>query len=203
MSKFKTGVLLERFMHENHHTTKSYRQPLTAEQAQNKGVVGTNYIQEVTPKVVANAVRIVIRICKIFFQTGLFIIVNNGFEQFLHACRCSSYLKDHPNMSQGTFQNIPRNVPTRPKKRSNTLIANGLHRHSTGRNCKVNDDILIRSGGASSVLPHPLSLACDRCSSLSLNDLATQNSRYTHRLKPHRLCMRLARRGRLTSHRTR
>lgn len=79
-------------MHENHHTTKSCRQPLTAEQAQNKGVVGANYIQEVTPKVVANAVRIVIRICKIFFQTGLFIIVNNGFEQFLHACRCSSRL---------------------------------------------------------------------------------------------------------------
>lgn len=50
------------------------------------------YIQEVTPKVVANAVRIVIRICKIFFQTGLFIIVNNGFEQFLHTCRCSSRL---------------------------------------------------------------------------------------------------------------
>ena len=174
-------MLLKRFKYKSHYTTKSYRQPLTAEQAQNKGVVSTNYIQEVTPKVVANAVRIVIRICKIFFQTGLFIIVNNGFEQFLHTCRRTS----HPN------------------KRSNTLIANGLHRHSTSRNCKVNDDILIRSGGDSSVLPHPLSLACDRCSSLSLNDLATQNSRYTHRLKPHRLCMRLARRGRLTSHRTR
>ena len=168
-------------MYENRHTTKPYRQPLTAEQAQNKGVVGTDYIQEVTPKVVANAVRIVIRICKIFFQTGLFIIVNNGFEQFLHACRCSS----HPN------------------KRSNTLITNGLHRHSTGRNCKVIDDILIRSGGASSVLPHPLSLGCDRCSSLSINYLATQNGHYTHRLKPHRLRMRLARRGRLTSHGTR
>lgn len=167
--------------YEIHHTTKSCRQPLTAEQAQNKGVVGTNYIQEVTPKVVANAVRIVIRICKIFFQTGLFIIVNNGFKQFLHTCRRTSH----------------------HMKRPTTLITNGLHRHSTGRNCKVNDDILIRSGGASSVLPHPLSLACDRCSSLSLNDLATQNSRYTHRLKPHRLCMRLARRGRLTSHRTR
>lgn len=95
--------------------------------------MGTNYIQEVTPKVVANAVRIVIRICKIFFQTGLFIIVNNGFEQFLHTCRRTS----------------------RHTKRPNTLIANGLHRHITGRNCKVNDDILIRSGGASSVLPPP------------------------------------------------
>ena len=90
-------------MHENHHTTKSYRQPLTAEQAQNKGVVGTNYIQEVTPKVVANAVRIVIRICKIFFQTGLFIIVNKGFEQFLQACRCSSRHMKRSNMSQETF----------------------------------------------------------------------------------------------------
>lgn len=79
-------------MYENRHTTKPYRQPLTAEQAQNEGVVGTNYIQEVTPKVVANAVRIVIRICKIFFQTGLFIIVNNGFEQFLHTCRRTSHL---------------------------------------------------------------------------------------------------------------
>ena len=168
-------------MYENRHTTKSYRQPLTAEQAQSEGVVGTDYIQEVTPKVVANAVRIVIRICKIFFQTGLFIIVNNGFEQFLHACRCTSHHKE----------------------RSNTLIANGLHRHSIARNCKVIDDILIRSGGASSVLPHPLSFGCDRCSSLSINYLATQNGHYTHRLKPHRLRMRLARRSRLTSHRTR
>lgn len=168
-------------MYANHHTTTPYRQPLTAEQTQSEGVVDTNYIQEVTPKVVANAVRIVIRICKIFFQTGLFIIVNNGFEQFLHTCRRTS----HPN------------------KRSNTLIANGLHRHSTGRNCKVINDILIRSGGASSVLPHPLSLGCDRRSSLSLNDLATQNGHYIHRLKPHRLRMRLARRSRLTSHRTR
>ena len=167
--------------YEDHHTTKSYRQPLTIEKAQNKGVVGTNYIQEVTPKVVANAVRIVIRICKIFFQTGLFIIVNNGFEQFLHTCRRTSH----------------------PKKRSNTLIANGLHRHSIARNCKVIDDILIRSGGASSVLPHSLSLGCDRRSSLSINYLATQNGHYTHWLKPHRLRMRLACRSRLTSHRTR
>ena len=166
---------------EIHHTTTPCRQLLTAEQTQDEGVVGTDYIQEVTPKVVANAVRIVIRICKIFFQTGLFIIVNNGFEQFLHTCRRTS----------------------RHTKRPNTLIANGLHRHSTGRNCKVNDDILIRSGGASSVLPHLLSLGCDRRSSLSLNDLATQNGHYIHRLKPHRLGMRLARRGRLTSHRTR
>ena len=172
---------MNHFKYKIHHTTKSCRQPLTAGQAQNEGVVGTDYIQEVTPKVVANAVRIVIRICKIFFQTGLFIIVNNGFEQFLHTCRRTSH----------------------HMKRSNTLIANGLHRHSTARNCKVNDDILIRSGGASSALPHPLSLGCDRRLSLSLNDLATQNSRYTHRLKPHRLCMRLARRGRITSHRTR
>lgn len=167
--------------YENHHTTTPYRQPLTAEQTQSEGVVDTNYIQEVTPKVVANAVRIVIRICKIFFQTGLFIIVNNGFEQFLHACRRTS----------------------RHTKRSNTLIANGLHKHSTSRNCKVIDDILIRSGGASSALPHPLSLGCDRCSSLIINYLATQNGHYIHRLKPHRLRMRLARRGRLTSHRTR
>lgn len=141
-------------MYENRHTTKSYRQPLTAEQAQNKGVVGTDYIQEVTPKVVANAVRIVIRICKIFFQTGLFIIVNNGFEQFLHTCRRTSH----------------------HMKRSNTLITNGLHQHSTGRNCKVIDDILIRSGGASSVLPHPLSFGCDRRSSLIINYLATRTA---------------------------
>ena len=167
--------------YENHHTTTPCRQLLTAEQTQNEGVMGALYIQEVTPKVVANAVRIVIRICKIFFQTGLFIIVNNGFEQFLHACRRTS-----------------RNM-----KRSNTLIENDIHRHSTGRNCKVIDDILIRSGGASSVLPHPLSLGFDRCSSLSINYLATQNSHYTHWLKPHRLRMRLARRSRLTSHRTR
>ncbi len=167
--------------YEIHHTTTPYRQLLTAEQTQNEGVVGTNYIQEVTPKVVANAVRIVIRICKIFFQTGLFIIVNNGFKQFLHTCRRTSH----------------------PMKRPNTLITNGLHRHSTGRNCKVNDDILIRSGGASSALPHPLSLGCDRRLSLSLNDLATKNGHYIHRLKPHRLRMRLARRSRLTSHRTR
>lgn len=167
--------------YENHHTTTPCRQLLTAEQTQNEGVMGALYIQEVTPKVVANAVRIVIRICKIFFQTGLFIIVNNGFEQFLHTCRRTS----HPN------------------KRSNTLIANGLHRHSTGRNCKVINDILIRSRGASSVLPHSLSLGCDRCSSLSINYLATQNGHYTHWLKPHRLRMRLARRSRLTSHRTR
>lgn len=168
-------------MYENRHTTKSCRQPLTTGQAQNEGVMGANYIQEVTPKVVANAVRIVIRICKIFFQTGLFIIVNNGFKQFLHTCRRTSH----------------------HMKRPTTLIANRLHRHSTGRNCKVNDDILIRSGGASSALPHPLSLGCDRRSTLSLNDLATQNGHYIHRLKPHRLRMRLARRGRLTSHRTR
>lgn len=168
-------------MYANHHTTTPYRQPLTAEQTQSEGVMGTDYIQEVTPKVVANAVRIVIRICKIFFQTGLFIIVNNGFEQFLHTCRRTSH----------------------HMKRPNTLITNGLHRHSTGRNCKVNDDILIRSGGASSVLPHPLSLGCDRRSSLSINYLETQNGHYIHRLKPHRLGMRLARRGRLTSHRTR
>lgn len=103
LSKFKTGVLLKRFKYKNHYTTTPYRQPLTAEQAQNEGVVGINYIQEVTPKVVANAVRIVIRICKIFFQTGLFIIVNNGFEQFLHACRCSSRHMKRPNMSQETF----------------------------------------------------------------------------------------------------
>lgn len=90
-------------MYENYHTTKSYRQPLTAKQTQNEGVVGTNYIQEVTPKVVANAVRIVIRICKIFFQTGLFIIVNNGFEQFLHTCRCSSRLVKRSDASQETF----------------------------------------------------------------------------------------------------
>ena len=76
----------------NYHTTKSFKQPLTAEQTQNEGVMDAFYIQEVTPKVVANAVRIVIRICKIFFQTGLFIIVNNVFEQFLHACRCLSRL---------------------------------------------------------------------------------------------------------------
>ncbi len=90
-------------MYANHHTTTPYRQPLTAEQTQSEGVMGTDYIQEVTPKVVANAVRIVIRICKIFFQTGLFIIVNNGFEQFLHACRCSSRHMKRPNMSQETF----------------------------------------------------------------------------------------------------
>ena len=167
--------------YENYHTTTPCRQPLTAEHAQNEGVMDAFYIQEVTPKVVANAVRIVIRICKIFFQTGLFIIVNNGFEQFLHTCRRTSH----------------------HKKRSNTLITNGLHRHSTGRNCKVIDDILIRSGGASSVLPHPLSFGCDRRLSLSINYLATHNSHYTHRLKPHRLRMRLARRSRLTSHRTR
>ena len=167
--------------YEDHHTTTPCRQPLTAEQTQNEGVMAAYYIQEVTPKVVANAVRIVIRICKIFFQTGLFIIVNNGFEQFLHTCRRTS----HPN------------------KRPNTLITNGLHRHSTSRNCKVIDDIIIRIGGASSVLPHPLSLGCDRRSSLSLNDLATQNGHYIHRLKPHRLRMRLACRSRLTSHRTR
>lgn len=167
--------------YEIHHTTMPCRQLLKAEQTQDEGVMVASYIQEVTPKVVANAVRIVIRICKIFFQTGLFIIVNNGFEQFLHTCRRTSHHKE----------------------RSNTLIANGLHRHSTGRNCKVIDDILIRSGGASSVLPHSLSLGCDRRSSLSLNYLATQNGHYTHWLKPHRLRMRLARRGRLTSHRTR
>lgn len=119
--------------YEIHHTTTPCRQLLTAERTQNEGVMDAFYIQEVTPKVVANAVRIVIRICKIFFQTGLFIIVNNGFEQFLHTCRRTSH----------------------HMKRSNTLIANGLHRHSTARNCKVNDDILIRSGGASSLLPHP------------------------------------------------
>ena len=90
-------------MYANHHTTTPYRQPLTAEQTQNEGVMGTDYIQEVTPKVVANAVRIVIRICKIFFQTGLFIIVNNGFEQFLHACRCSSRLVKRSDSSQETF----------------------------------------------------------------------------------------------------
>ena len=174
-------MLLKRFKYKIHNTTKSSKQSLTAEQTKNEGVMDAFYIQEVTPKVVANAVRIVIRICKIFFQTGLFIIVNNGFEQFLHACRCTSH----------------------HMKRSNTLITNGLHRHSTSRNCKVIDDILIRSGGASSVLPHPLSLGCDRRSSLSLNDLATQNGHYIHRLKPHRLRMRLACRSRLTSHRTR
>lgn len=174
-------MLLKHFKYKNHHTTKSNRQPLTAEQAQNEGVMDAFYIQEVTPKVVANAVRIVIRICKIFFQTGLFIIVNNGFKQFLHTCRRTSH----------------------HMKRPTTLITNGLHRHITGRNCKVNDDILIRSGGASSALPHPLSLGCDRRSTLSLNYLATQNGHYIHRLKPHRLRMRLARRSRLTSHRTR
>jgi len=174
-------VLLKRFKYKIHYTTKSSKQSLTAEQTQDEGVVGTDYIQEVTPKVVANAVRIVIRICKIFFQTGLFIIVNNGFEQFLHTCRRTSHHKGRPN----------------------TLITNGLHRHITGRNCKVIDDILIRSGGASSVLPHSLSLGCDRRSSLSINYLATQNGHYTHWLKPHRLRMRLARRSRLTSHRTR
>lgn len=174
-------MLLKRFKYKIHYTTKSSKQSLTAEQTQDEGVVGTDYIQEVTPKVVANAVRIVIRICKIFFQTGLFIIVNNGFEQFLHTCRRTSHHKGRPN----------------------TLITNGLYRHSTGRNCKVIDDILIRSGGASSVLPHPLSLGCNRCSSLIINYLATQNGHYTHRLKPHRLRMRLARRGRLTSHRAR
>ena len=167
--------------YEIHHTTTPCRQLLTAERTQDEGVMDASYIQEVTPKVVANAVRIVIRICKIFFQTGLFIIVNNGFEQFLHTCRRTSH----------------------HMKRSNTLITNGLHRHSTSRNCKVIDDILIRSGGASSALPHPLSLGCDRCSSLIINYLATQNGHYIHRLKPHRLRMRLARRGRLTSHRTR
>lgn len=167
--------------YENYHTTTPCRQLLTAERTQDEGVMDASYIQEVTPKVVANAVRIVIRICKIFFQTGLFIIVNNGFERFLHACRRTSHHKELPN----------------------TLITNGLHRHSTARNCKVIDDILIRSGGASSALPHPLSLGCDRRSSLSINYLATQNGHYTHWLKPHRLRMRLARRGRLTSHRTR
>ncbi len=89
--------------YEIHHTTTPYRQLLTAEQTQNEGVMDASYIQEVTPKVVANAVRIVIRICKIFFQTGLFIIVNNGFEQFLHTCRCSSRHMKRPNMSQETF----------------------------------------------------------------------------------------------------
>lgn len=90
-------------MYENRHTTKSCRQPLTAGQAQNEGVMGANYIQEVTPKVVANAVRIVIRICKIFFQTGLFIIVNNGFEQFLHTCRRTSRLVKRSDSSQETL----------------------------------------------------------------------------------------------------
>lgn len=89
--------------YEIHHTTTPCRQLLTAEQTQNEGVMGAYYIQEVTPKVVANAVRIVIRICKIFFQTGLFIIVNNGFEQFLHACRRTSRHMKRPNMSQETF----------------------------------------------------------------------------------------------------
>ena len=79
------------------------------------------YIQEVTPKVVANAVRIVIRICKIFFQTGLFIIVNNGFEQFLHTCRCSSRHMKRPNTSRKTFQHDSQNILTRPVKRSITI----------------------------------------------------------------------------------
>lgn len=89
--------------YENYHTTTPCRQLLTAEQTQDEGVAGASYIQEVTPKVVANAVRIVIRIYKIFFQTGLFIIVNNGFEQFLHACRRTSRHMKRPNMSQETF----------------------------------------------------------------------------------------------------
>lgn len=86
----KRGRLWVISTYENHHTTTPCRQLLTAEQTKNEGVMAAYYIQEVTPKVVANAVRIVIRICKIFFQTGLFIIVNNGFEQFLHTCRCTS-----------------------------------------------------------------------------------------------------------------
>ena len=108
-------------MYENRHTTKSYRQPLTAEHAQNEEVVGTNYIQEVTPKVVANAVRIVIRICKIFFQTGLFIIVNNGFEQFLHACRCSSRHMKRSNSSRKTVHHDSQNILTCLIKRSITI----------------------------------------------------------------------------------
>ena len=121
LSKFKTGVLLERFMYANHHTTTPYRQPLTAEQTQREGVVDTNYIQEVTPKVVANAVRIVIRICKIFFQTGLFIIVNNGFEQFLHACRCSSRHMKRSNSSRKTVHHDSQNILTCLIKRSITI----------------------------------------------------------------------------------
>ena len=89
--------------YEIHHTTTPCRQLLTAEQTQDEGVMDAFYIQEVTPKVVANAVRIVIRICKIFFQTGLFIIVNNGFEQFLHTCRRTSRLVKRSDSSQETF----------------------------------------------------------------------------------------------------
>lgn len=99
----KRGRLRVISTYEIHHTTTPCRQLLTAEQTQNEGVMDASYIQEVTPKVVANAVRIVIRICKIFFQTGLFIIVNNGFEQFLHTCRCTSRHMKRPNMSQETF----------------------------------------------------------------------------------------------------
>ena len=80
-----------------------------------------SYIQEVTPKVVANAVRIVIRICKIFFQTGLFIIVNNGFEQFLHTCRRTSRHMKRSNMSHKTSQHDSQNILTHPVKRSNTI----------------------------------------------------------------------------------
>lgn len=45
-SKFKTGVLLKRFKYKIHYTTKSSKQPLTAEQTQNEGVVGDFYIRE-------------------------------------------------------------------------------------------------------------------------------------------------------------
>ena len=79
------------------------------------------YIQEVTPKVVANAVRIVIRICKIFFQTGLFIIVNNGFERFLHTCRRTSRHMKRSNTSRKTFQHDSQNILTCLIKRSNTI----------------------------------------------------------------------------------
>lgn len=46
LSKFKTVVLLKRFKYKNHHTTKSYKLPLTAEQAQNEGVMDAFYIRD-------------------------------------------------------------------------------------------------------------------------------------------------------------
>ena len=46
LSKFKTGVLLNHFKYKIHYTTKSSKQPLTAEQTQDEGVVGDFYIRD-------------------------------------------------------------------------------------------------------------------------------------------------------------
>lgn len=121
--------------YEIHHTTTPCRQLLTAERTQNEGVMDAFYIQEVTPKVVANAVRIVIRICKIFFQTGLFIIVNNGFEQFLHACRRTSRHMKRSNTSRKTFQHDSQNILTCNKKRPNIFQETFSHISRTILTC--------------------------------------------------------------------